>query len=340
MEINDDDDHVSRRWFNVESVPKSHVFSDEDRPGNQQIPLCNTIPIIDLENNSSNLSETFIQASQEYGFFQVINHGVSEDVISEAMKVMEEIFNMPMEEIKKEVANNSSGWVYMGSTSFAAKGAHLWRDNLKHPCHPLDECMHRWPRNPPRYRDVVGAYIKEIRRLSLVILELISEGLGLEEGYLGGISQVQFLTASNYPVCPDPTLTLGLLNHFDHSLITILYQGNVEGLQFLKDGKWIGVEAIPNAFLVNIGTQIEIISNGKLRSAAHRVVTNQEAARTTIATFINPSPDCIIQPAKLLIDEDNPPIYQPLSFRDFVNVSKPFGPFTDALQNGVCTLKK
>ncbi|XP_012835897.1 PREDICTED: hyoscyamine 6-dioxygenase-like [Erythranthe guttata] len=382
MEINDDD-HVSRRWFNVESVPKSHVFSDEDRPGNQQIPLCNTIPIIDLENNSSNLSETIIQACQEYGFFQVINHGVSEDVISEAMKVMEEIFNMPVEEIKKEVSNYSSGWVYMGSTSFAAKGAHLWRDNLKHPCHPLDECMHRWPRNPPRYRyiifihsfihfqlsdrtksfwcrDVVGAYIKEIRRLSLVILELISEGLGLEEGYLGGISQVQFLTASNYPVCPDPTLTLGLLNHFDHSLITILYQGNVEGLQFLKDGKWIGVEAIPNAFLVNIGTQIEviyeipsrfeqsivsrcfvqIISNGKLRSAAHRVVTNQEAARTTIATFINPSPDCIIQPAKLLIDEDNPPIYQPLSFRDFVNVSKPFGPFTDALQNGVCTLKK
>lgn len=90
------------------------------------------------------------------------------------------------------------------------------------------------------------------------ILELISEGLGLEKGYLGGISQVQFLTASNYPPCPDPSLTLGLLKHFDHNLITILFQGNVEGLQVMKDGKWIGVEVVPNAFVVNIGTQIEV----------------------------------------------------------------------------------
>lgn len=104
----------------------------------------------------------------------------------------------------------------------------------------------------------MATYIKEIRRLSLRILEAISEGLGLEKGYLGEISQAQFVTASNYPACPDPSLTLGLLRHFDHSLITILFQGNVEGLQVMKDGKWMGVELLPNAFLVNIGTQIQV----------------------------------------------------------------------------------
>lgn len=100
--------------------------------------------------------------------------------------------------------------------------------------------------------------MKGIRGLSLRILEMISEGLGLEKDYLGGMSQVQFLTASNYPACPDPSLALGLLKHFDHGLITILSQGRVEGLQVMKDGKWIGVKVVPNAFVVNIGTQVEV----------------------------------------------------------------------------------
>ncbi|KAL3644960.1 hypothetical protein CASFOL_010140 [Castilleja foliolosa] len=243
------ENHVSR-WSNVQTVPESHVFPLEIRPGNEQIPLCKTIPIIDLENNepnSENLDSihNIIKASQEYGFFQVTNHGVSEDVINEAVKVLEELFNMPIDEISKEA--NENGFVYMGSTSFATiKGAHLWRDNIKHPCHPLELSMQNWPQKPKRYRDVMEAYIVEIKRLSLRLLEMISQGLGLEKGYLGGMSQVQFMTASNYPICPDPSLTLGLLKHFDHSLITILFQGNGKGLQVLKDGKWIGVEVVPS----------------------------------------------------------------------------------------------
>ncbi|KAK6164468.1 hypothetical protein DH2020_001332 [Rehmannia glutinosa] len=300
------ENHVSR-WFNVQTVPESHTFSIEDRPGKKQIPLCRTIPIIDLANSERmEIVQEIIKASQEYGFFQVTNHGVPEDVINGAVKVLEELFTMPVDEISKEA--NSNGWVYMGSTSFATKvpicggttlniHATLWNN----PCKIGPKSQH---------------------------------GLGLEKGYLGGISQVQFLTASNYPPCPDPSLTLGLLKHFDHSLITILFQGNVEGLQVLKDGKWIGVEVVPNAFVVNIGTQVEIISNGKLRSAQHRVVTNKEEARTTIATFINPCPDCIIEPSKVIVNEANPPLYPPLSFKEFVNVSKPFGPYTDVIQNG------
>ncbi|KAG8389219.1 hypothetical protein BUALT_Bualt02G0206100 [Buddleja alternifolia] len=264
---------------------------------------------------------------------KVTNHEVPENVIGEAVNVLKELFSMPTEEITKEA--NASGWVYMGSTTFAVKGAHLWRDNIKHPCHPLEECLQNWPRKPIRYRDVMSAYIREIRRLGTRILDLISEGLGLENGYLERISRVQFMTASNYPPCPDPTLALGLLKHLDHSLITILFQGNAEGLQVFKDGKWIGVEVVPNSFLVNIGTQLEIISNGKLRSAEHRVVTNSEEARTAIATFINPSPDSIIEPAQTLVNQSNPPLYPPLSFKDFVIASKAFGPYTNSIQNGL-----
>lgn len=64
---------------------------------------------------------------------------------------------------------------------------------------------------------------------------------------------------------------------------------------------------------------MQIISNGKLRSVEHRAVTNTSEARTTIVTFIEPLSDSIIEPAKGLINEGNPPIYRPLEYKDFLN---------------------
>lgn len=87
---------------------------------------------------------------------------------------------------------------------------------------------------------------------------MICEGLGLEPWYFKSTSEIQLLSSNFYPPCPNPSLTLGILPHQDPSLITILYQGNSTGLQVMKDGQWINVGAIPNAFVVNIGNQLEV----------------------------------------------------------------------------------
>lgn len=63
---------------------------------------------------------------------------------------------------------------------------------------------------------------------------------------------------------------------------------------------------------------MQIISNGKLKSAEHRAVTNSYEARTSIAIFINPSHNSTVQPAKVLVDEFNPPHYAPTLYKDFV----------------------
>ncbi|XP_051142067.1 hyoscyamine 6-dioxygenase-like [Andrographis paniculata] len=324
-----ENNHVSK-WFDVQSVPQSHTYSIDLRPGNDPIPTCNKIPIIDLQRDDEAVQQ-IIEASQEYGLFLVINHGVSEDVIEETAQVMEELFGLPQEELSKDA--KETGWVYFCSTNFVVAGAYLWRDNIKHTCHPLKDCVQRWPRHPIRYRDVVEAYVKNIERLSLKILEMICQGLGLEKDHLGSMSEVKFLSANNYPPCPDPSLALGVIKHHDHNLITILYQGNIEGLQIMKDGEWIGVEAPPNSFVVNIGSQLQIISNGKLKSIEHRAVPNLDQKRITIATFVNPKPESVIEPAKILVNKNNPARYSSTSFKDFVDATKPFGPYTHVLQN-------
>ncbi|KAJ0520123.1 putative oxoglutarate/iron-dependent dioxygenase, non-heme dioxygenase domain-containing protein [Helianthus annuus] len=301
-------------------LPENYIFPVDQRPGSVKIPLCQNIPLIDLSASQSQTLEEILHACQEFGFFQVINHGVSKDLIDDTMEVVKEFFNMPEEEkeIYYTIDPIKSCKLYTSGYNYANEDIHFWRDNLRHPCHPLDEWVHLWPEKPTNYRDVVGKYSLEVRKLSLRVLELIREGLGLEpEDFGEELTGGQLLSINHYPPCPDPSLTLGLPKHADPNLITVLLQGNVTGLQVFKDGQWLGVEPLPHAFVVNIGHQLQIISNGKLRSAEHRAVTNLREARTTIVSFISPCQDTIIEPAKSMIDT-GVPRFQPFKFKDFL----------------------
>jgi hypothetical protein len=40
------------------------------------------------------------------------------------------------------------------SINYDREKVHYWRDNLRHPCHPLEEHMPFWPQKPPHYRYV------------------------------------------------------------------------------------------------------------------------------------------------------------------------------------------
>ncbi|WJX18443.1 hypothetical protein P8452_08239 [Trifolium repens] len=72
-----------------------------------------------------------------------------------------------------------------------------------------------------------------------------------------------------------------------------LHTDDVSGLQVFKDGEWIAVEALPHAFVINVGYQLQIISNGKLKSSEHRAVTNSDHARTSAAFFVAPSDEIV-----------------------------------------------
>ena len=64
----------------------------------------------------------------------------------------------------------------------------------------------------------------------------------------------------------------------------------------------------------------QVVTNGLLKSIEHRVVTSSTLARTAVATFIMPTPDCLIGPAKEFVAEDKPPCYRTVRFRDFMRI--------------------
>lgn len=102
---------------------------------------------------------------------------------------------------------------------------------------------------------------------------------------------------SHYPPCPHPDRVTGLRAHTDAGGVILLFQDDeVSGLQMLKDGQWIDVQPMPNTIVINTGDQIEVLSNGKYKSAWHRVLTKKDGNRRSIASFYNPSLTATIAP--------------------------------------------
>ncbi|KAE8685360.1 ethylene-responsive transcription factor 1B-like [Hibiscus syriacus] len=311
-------------WYKNKTLPESHIFPPETRPGNLIVPRGKNIPVIDLSEaegrNRTRIVQQILKAGEEYGFFQVVNHGVPEDLIKEGFEVLEEFFEMPDEDKAILYSEDPTNRCRLSTSgvNYAREKVHLWRDNLKHPCHPdLQDCIQLWPQKPKRYREKVAKFSIEAKKLGSRILEIVAEGLGLERGYFGDkLSESMLLSVNHYPPCPDPSSTLRISKHCDPYLITILHQGGVNGLQVFNNGEWIGVEPLHNAFVVNIGNQLQIISNDKLKSVEHRVVTNSNLARTSAAFFIAPSGDCVVEPAKSLMGDAA--AYRGFVFKDFL----------------------
>ncbi|KAI9110368.1 hypothetical protein K1719_018810 [Acacia pycnantha] len=98
------------------------------------------------------------------------------------------------------------------------------------------------------------------------------------------------------------------VNQIDTTAFTILLQDN-EGLQIHKDGKWFTVPTIPHALLVFLGDQMEIMSNGVFKSPVHRVLTNSERDRLSVAMFYQPAPSQEIGPEEGLVSEEQPKLF-------------------------------
>nr|GMC69570.1 protein SRG1-like [Ipomoea batatas] len=123
---------------------------------------------------------------------------------------------------------------------------------------------------------------------------------------------------NHYPRCPQPDKVIGLYPHSDATGITIVLQLNeTEGLQVKKDGMWIPVKPLPDAFIVNIGDIIEILSNGTYHSAEHRAIVNSKEERLSIATFFNPRLDAELGPAPTLITPQNPAKFRTVGVEDY-----------------------
>lgn len=105
-------------------------------------------------------------------------------------------------------------------------------------------------------------YAAAMSKLSRLLATILTENLSQKRGEINEICDESscFLRLNHYPACPLSPETFGLVPHTDSDFLTILHQDEVGGLQLMKDSRWVAVNPIQDALIVNIGDlfQVEI----------------------------------------------------------------------------------
>ncbi|KAM3363015.1 naringenin,2-oxoglutarate 3-dioxygenase [Capsicum galapagoense] len=294
---------------NETTVPTSFIRDEEERSKVAYNNFSDDIPVISLKDideigTRGEICEKIVKACEDWGIFQVVDHGVDPQLISQMTKFAKEFFALPSEEkLRFDMSGGKKGG-FIVSSHLQGEVVQDWREIVTYFSYPIRARDYsRWPDKPHGWIAVTEKYSEKLMELACKLLEVLSEAMGLEKEALtkACVDMDQKVVVNFYPKCPQPDLTLGLKRHTDPGTITLLLQDQVGGLQATKDnGKtWITVKPIEGAFVVNLGDHGHYLSNGRFKNADHQAVVNSNSSRLSIATFQNPAPEAIVYPLKI-----------------------------------------
>ncbi|CAB4314965.1 unnamed protein product [Prunus armeniaca] len=297
--------------------------NEEDEP---KSVLSSKIPIIDLSLLSRGQKEELDkldQACKEWGFFQVLNHGVAAEVLQEMKDATAKFFQLPLEE-KNKIRMASGGFEGYGQVDGVTRGETMdWSDQLVLTLYPAQyRMLNSWPTEPEGYKEAIEAYSSEVKRVGEELLRSLSLIMGMEKHTLLELHKelLQTLRVNYIPPCSMPDKVLGLSPHSDASTITILMQeDNVTRLQIRKEGEWVPVKPIPNALVVNVGDAIGIWSNGNYKSIEHRAVANEGKLRISYASFLFPHVDVEVGPFDHMVESSR--MYKKVKYGDYLTTA-------------------
>ncbi|MQM02620.1 hypothetical protein Taro_035390 [Colocasia esculenta] len=328
-------------------------FQDPEHRPKPTIDEAGSIPLIDLSPLSSvnpddphapqalvGLLGELEAACTDWGFFQVVNHGVPPHLLQRLQAEARAFFALPTEE-KRRVSRDAINPLGYFDTEHT-KNVRDWKevfdfmvdDEVVIPAwgEPGDEQAKTWKNRWPEYSELREAgheYARAVEKLAFALLELISLTLGVGakrlDGFFHGQSRSSFIRLNHYPPCPAPHLALGVGRHKDAGALTVLAQDDVGGLDVRRksDGEWVRVKPIPDSYIINVGDIIQVWSNDKYESAEHRVSVNSERERFSIPFFFNPTLSTTVEPLEEVVDElINPPKYEAYNWGVFLKTRR------------------
>lgn len=260
------------------------------------------IPTVDLsvflkdgEEEGKKLGKEIIKlACTEYGFFQVVNHGVPLDLMSRAMEQSKAFFSLP-DEVKLQYRPRTDAPVPAGY----GKQPPLSTDKSEFLMMlPPDNCFNVLPDNPPQFRSMVEELFGYLSRAGGLVESIINDCLDLPPNFLKEYNQdrsLDLMSMKRYFPATE-TENVGISRHEDGNVITFIFQDQVGGLEVLKDAHWIPVVPSPGTLVVNVGDVLQVLTNNKLKSATHRVTRQQGRSRHSFLYFYNLQGDKWVEP--------------------------------------------
>jgi isopenicillin N synthase-like dioxygenase len=273
-------------------------------------------------------------ACREIGFFCVSGHGISPTSRASLFQAAREFFGMPTDrksELSISRSRHNRGYVGIGTERLEAQALPDQKEafNIGLDLPPDDEevlagrplrGINFWPALPG-WRQTMLDYYDRCLEIGRTLHRGFCLDLGLDEDFFAAklIAPAAVLRLLHYPVrsalAPSANAP-GAGEHTDYGNITLLATDGVAGLQVRRrDGTWISVADTGELLLCNIGDCLMRWTNDQYVSTPHRVQI-PTAERYSIAFFLDPNPDAIVDPS--LARPHESPRYAPISVRDYL----------------------
>jgi isopenicillin N synthase-like dioxygenase len=256
------------------------------------------LPIIDfspLHGNTAGRAKLIDQigrAGRETGFFYLKNFGIDPQRVAEAFAQSRAFFALPAArkaELLWDISTNR-GYDGLEAQSFKAGQPGDLKESFRFTAEPdvggridckaawgfLVNQANKWPKDMPRFRNVLLPFLSDCGDVVEHILATLEEALDMPEPLLTRhhVKQNYTMRLLRYPAVQS-TIKDGQSRcgeHTDWSTITLLFQGGQGGLEVRRPtGEWIVAPPLTDCVLVNIGDQLQVWTAGRLVSTPHRV---------------------------------------------------------------------
>ena len=299
------------------------------------------LPVIDLSAADADVVDAVATAASDFGFFQVINHGVDQALIDDMWTQTRSFFAQPttFKRALLRTKENSRGYYDRELTKRKRDLKQVF--DLGHV--PFRDLPEDDPRNFHRvdgqnqwpaldgFQDTMLAWLDACETLSFRLVGIFALALGEPvealQRHFATNDHTSAMRLNHYPLgdvlsaeeaaAETPLGDMALHHHSDAGALTVLMQDDVGGLQVEHAGEWIDVEPIPGALVINTGDMMQVWSNDRFVAALHRVSPRVTDERYSIPYFFNPSYDCDYAPLPGSIVDGDVAHYRSINWGDF-----------------------
>ena len=301
------------------------------------------IPSVDLAeflSGDKNRKAAFVKqlgnAYEEVGFVAVKNHGVSDELIADLYKNVQQFFSLPS--IQKVTYEDPVLAGQRGYTSFGkehAKGSispdlkefyqygQVPRDNYEEEEYPPNVSV----KQVESFNETFEKAYRAFEKSGKALLQATALYLGLDEFYFDDYvhNGNSILRAIHYPpITVEPETAIRSEQHEDINLITLLVGASADGLQILnRQNEWVPVTSLPEQIVVNVGDMLQRFTNNKLRSTTHRVVNPSRdlwhTSRFSIPFFLHPKSSMSLRCLNSCIDNIHPKAFEDATAGEYLD---------------------
>ncbi len=312
-------------------------YADLDRcPVADSREFGESVPVIDISGITKNASgedardavQRIATACREWGFFQVVNHPVPDDLIGNVWQQARAFFAAPPAVKNAILRTRENPWGYYNNelTKNQRDRKEVF-DFTRDGADPIYHAENRWPDLGNNFRETMRRYLEACTGLSLKLLEAFCVGLDLPADFMQrdfADDHTGFIRLNYYPVADPlegvtglPVADMGVHHHTDAGALTVLLQDDVGGLQVYRDGYWHDIPSVPGAFVINTGDMMQVWSNDIYQAALHRVLAMDDRDRYSIPFFFNPAASTEVSPLPSVVTDQRPCRYRMINWSEF-----------------------